>query len=186
MLMFSLSIWTIRNRPRKLLWDVGVLCSIGFLVELVGVRTAAIFGSYSYGIIMGPRLAGVPLLIGVTWFLVLAGSKAMATYLMGLARKTEWVSAAAWHGRFHEYVCLVLSAALAMGFDMVMEPAATRFGFWAWSGGVVPIYNYICWFTISFSIFTLFSRCFDPFSAVFLRRLWWILLLFFLALDFLG
>jgi putative membrane protein len=27
-----------------------------------------------------------------------------------------------------------------------MEPVAVKLGFWFWKSGIIPIYNYVCWF----------------------------------------
>ena len=44
---------------------------IGFGVEVVGVNTSVLFGDYKYGNLMGIKLWGVPLLIGVQWFVTI-------------------------------------------------------------------------------------------------------------------
>ena len=40
-------------------------------VELVGTKTGMLFGDYSYGKVLGPALQGVPLIIGINWFIMM-------------------------------------------------------------------------------------------------------------------
>jgi len=45
----------------------------GLLVEVIGVNTGLIFGEYTYGKTLGPKIWNTPLMIGVNWlFLVYA------------------------------------------------------------------------------------------------------------------
>ncbi len=40
------------------------------LSEIIGVNSALLFGDYSYGSVLGLKIGGVPVLIGVTWAFV--------------------------------------------------------------------------------------------------------------------
>jgi len=44
---------------------------IGFLIEVIGVKTGYIFGRYYYGQSLGYHLLSVPLLIGLNWGVLL-------------------------------------------------------------------------------------------------------------------
>jgi len=46
-------------------------CCVGFGVEVLGVKTELIFGSYHYGESLGYKWLSVPLLIGVNWCMLL-------------------------------------------------------------------------------------------------------------------
>jgi hypothetical protein len=48
---------------------------VGFLSEVLGVHTGLLFGEYSYGTVLGWKVAEVPLTIGTNWL--------MLTYLCG-------------------------------------------------------------------------------------------------------
>ena len=37
-----------------------------------------------------------------------------------------------------------------MVFDIFMEPAAMKLGYWNWTSGSVPVQNYVAWFVIGF------------------------------------
>lgn len=114
---------------------------IGFIVEVLGVKTGVVFGEYYYGEILGFKLAEVPILIGVNW-LVLA-------YATGiLSRKITsnfWVSVS-------------LGAAMMTTLDWIIEPVAIQLGFWTWTHGDIPLLNFCAWFVISWVICALFMK----------------------------
>ncbi|MFW5803961.1 MAG: carotenoid biosynthesis protein [bacterium] len=47
-----------------------LIAIVGFLVEVLGVQTGIIFGSYQYGETLGPKLFQVPLIIGINWLML--------------------------------------------------------------------------------------------------------------------
>lgn len=111
-----------------------VIFWVGYLVELVGVKTGIIFGPYHYDTALGPKIAGVPPLIGLNWLLL--------TYSTGIiamrAFRKVWVR--------------VLAGALLMVvLDLLIEPMAIRFDFWTWDTETheIPIQNFLAWFTVA-------------------------------------
>jgi putative membrane protein len=74
-------------------------------------------------------------------------------------------------------------AAIATCFDIILEPAAVKLQFWSWENGVIPLFNYICWFSISvilLSVKMYFSKLSaQPFSIALLS----IQAVFFLVLN---
>jgi putative membrane protein len=52
---------------------------------------------------------------------------------------------------------IVDGALMATAFDWIMEPAAIKLGFWSWTGGEVPLLNYLTWFMVSLFILSIFS-----------------------------
>ena len=114
--------------------------ALGFVLEVLGVATGLVFGRYSYGFVLGPRLLGVPLIIGVNWAVVVLGAVSFAQ------RKVKLPLAAA-----------ALAGAITAGFDMILEPVAVRAGYWTWADGFIPVQNYIAWFLIAAFLAFLFS-----------------------------
>ncbi|MBN1255734.1 MAG: carotenoid biosynthesis protein [Deltaproteobacteria bacterium] len=117
---------------------------ITFFIEVVGVSTGKIFGSYSYTDVLGARVLGVPPLIGFNWMLVLFGCGNLAQIISQRAALRIAIA--------------ILCAPL---FDYVMEPVAVAFNYWGWQGGAPPMQNYIIWGLISgvmCSLYLLF-RC---------------------------
>jgi len=117
------------------IWAAAVLV-LTFLLEAAGTATGRIFGPYTYGSTLGPRLLGVPVVIAFNWLLVIVGALSLAR-LITLRR----VPAA------------ILGAALAAGFDFLLEPTAMRLEYWSWTGVVspagIPVQNYVAWFLIA-------------------------------------
>jgi putative membrane protein len=104
-----------------------------FAIELVGVQTGAIFGQYTYGDTLGKRFLGVPIIIGLNWVIVImAASEAANLLKVALVPK------------------LFIAAFLAVLLDFLIEPVAAKLGYWYWSGGIIPVQNFIAWFVLSF------------------------------------
>lgn len=107
---------------------------VGFAIEVVGVKTGVIFGSYHYGENMGSKLFDVPLTIGLNWAILSYCSIIIANRLF---RKTVAVAS--------------LSASFMVGLDYLIEPIAIKLDFWNWQGDI-PVQNFIAWWIISFII----------------------------------
>jgi uncharacterized membrane protein len=127
------------NRP-FLLYCV-VAFSVGFLVEVAGVHTGLIFGSYQYGTALGWQLWEVPLVIGTNWL--------MLTYACGSV--CDRLPAAAW-------TKALAAAGLMTSLDVLIEPVAIRLGFWDWNSPEVPLQNYLAWYVVSALLLLLFYR----------------------------
>ncbi len=104
----------------------------GYLVEVLGVHTGQVFGSYSYGRALGFQLFDTPLLIGLNWL--------MLTYcVFAIMEDTKLF----WPLR------ALTASALMVIYDVVMEPVAIKLDMWSWGGGAIPLQNYQAWFIIS-------------------------------------
>ena len=117
------------------LWAVIVLV-VTFLLEALGTATGKIFGPYTYGNTLGPKLLKVPVVIAFNWLLVIVGALVLARLIT-----RRRVPAA------------FLGAAFAAGFDVLLEPTAMRLDYWTWTGVVspanIPLQNYVAWFLIA-------------------------------------
>ena len=120
----------VEPRPRYLAWTV--LCFVGgFGVEYLGVSQGWLFGDYRYTDVLGPSIAGVPLIIGVNWILVVyAVCASINRYLPTLSNFAK-----------------VAVAGLALvALDFLIEPVAIDLEFWIWAKGEPPLQNFIGWF----------------------------------------
>jgi len=118
----------------------------GMITEMIGVNTGILFGDYAYGTVMGPKMFGVPFLIGMNWFVIVfcCGS------LMQQLNKTMLLKYEAPIPRaIIKWSVVIDGAVLATFFDWLMEPVAVKLGFWTWNGNTIPMLNYACWFVIS-------------------------------------
>lgn len=106
----------------------------GWLVELTGVKTGAVFGRYFYGKTLGIKALDIPLMIGVNWFLLIYSVTAITQKFIPQKRLVQILAGA---------VLLVL-------MDVLIEPVAIRFDYWSWQSTVPPLQNYLGWFAVSF------------------------------------
>jgi bisanhydrobacterioruberin hydratase len=113
----------------------------GFLVEWAGVETGIIFGKYWYGNTLGFKVAGIPLLIGVNWLVLV--------YVTGVLCEPLKV---------HFLFKAVLSASLMTGLDFLIEPVAMKHNFWQWENSVVPFRNFVGWWLTAFLLQVLFQK----------------------------
>jgi putative membrane protein len=131
-----------RKKQSSALWlFIGIAFAIGMLVEWIGVHTGMLFGSYKYGAVLGPKVFDVPLIIGVNWAMLSIVSAALLASL----KLNFWLE-------------VVVSAFLMVFLDFLMEPVAIKLGFWNWKNGVIPFYNYVCWFAIALVIQLIYRK----------------------------
>lgn len=122
---------------RFALWVAGTYL-FTFLAEVAGVKTGAIFGQYEYSPVLGPAVAGVPILIGFNWVLVVNGCVCVA------GRMVHGVT-----GGWRRPALALVTGLLTVVFDFLLEPVAIHLDYWRWPGNVVPLQNYVAWFVIA-------------------------------------
>ncbi len=120
-----------RGNRRLLLWSAAVF-AVTFILEAAGVATGVVFGSYVYGEVLGLRLLEVPLIIGFNWLLVLIGAVEIARRVVRIPVLPAFAA-----------------GGIAVLYDLLLEPVAIRYGYWAWEGVAVPLRNYAAWFLIA-------------------------------------
>jgi len=126
------------HRSRKFIfWGIFV-CVTCFLIELIGVKTGVIFGSYSYGETLQPTIWNIPIAIGFAWLAMLISSAVISQYLLPARFITK------------PFVIAIMIALLMVVFDLFMEPAATKLGYWTWQSKNIPLQNYLAWFAFGF------------------------------------
>jgi uncharacterized membrane protein len=142
---------------------------LGFIAEFVGVHTGWLFGSYTYGATLGPKYEEIPWLIGLNWVIV--------TYCAGML--TSYIPLP-WLFR------VLVGAALMVGFDLCLEPVASRYDFWHWTGNVIPLRNFRDWFLLSLVMQLIFQRSFFPKRNPLVPLVYLVQLLFFFVLGLLN
>lgn len=124
-------IWLPVDSTRK--WMLFGLCFItGMTVEWIGVHTGALFGTYKYLDNIGPKLDGIPYLIGVNWTVLV-----FITHVLSLRLKK------------HVGIQAALGAGLMVFLDYFLEQICAYAGFWEFATGA-GWYNYLCWFIIAY------------------------------------
>lgn len=141
LLMLLLMMISGYDRSTSILVFALVVYAAGFLVEVAGVKTGLIFGSYTYGRTLGTQIWNTPLLIGVNWLVLV--------YTTGVMLSVYQLS---------KYLLAFLGAGILVAIDILIEPVAIKYDYWSWAGGVIPLQNYIGWFFVAFLMFLFFNR----------------------------
>lgn len=133
LLMFAIIIYTYIGDVKRLLLFVSGVFLCGWLVEVLGVHTGKIFGSYYYGNTLGYKIAAVPLLMGVNWVILI--------FSIGQMVKSFKIR--------NSILASLIGALMLITFDFFMEPVAMKFDYWQWDWHQIPLQNYIAWFIVS-------------------------------------
>jgi len=127
---------------------VSITFLVGFFIEVIGVKTEAIFGTYKYGKTLGFKLWEVPLLIGVNWVMI--------TFTVNYFVST-YLSFFVFTSKITLFFKSVFSALLMVMVDYLIEPIAVIHDFWSWQGDTIPLQNYIGWFCVSLPLCMIFQ-----------------------------
>jgi putative membrane protein len=114
-----------------------------FFMEVLGVETGLVFGSYEYSEVLGFTLLKVPVIIGINWVIIIWGGEEMI------------------YAKFPQWWSVFLVAAFGLLFDIIMEPVAIALDFWRWPMDIVPLQNYIAWFVLGL-ILSISARFLKP------------------------
>lgn len=133
-LMISSVLVILEEKPsrRFLVWLI-LSYTITTTIEVIGVKTGLIFGSYNYGENLGLKILDVPLVIGLNWVVLVLASIGIVEKLKSTTIVRSFV------------VGLIL-----VFFDLLLEIAAPILNYWFFEGWLVPVQNYLAWFLISF------------------------------------
>jgi len=128
-------LWSNEGLERQLFKASAIVALIGFFIEVAGVKTGVLFGSYYYGATLGPQVLEVPPTMALNWVLLSLSS-------FGIFFSWD----------INKYLKMALAAGLMVGLDYFIEPVAMGLDFWQWEGGVVPFKNYVMWFFTAYII----------------------------------
>ena len=100
----------------------------GYWIEVLGVHTSLIFGTYAYDTTLGVKVLEVPLMISINWLLL--------TYVCGATCHRLSI------GKLYK---IGLAAVMMVGLDYLIEPVAIAYDFWHWAHPTPPLHNYVGW-----------------------------------------
>lgn len=140
LLCFAYLLLYMEKRSSKLWIFLAIVFMYTWCVECLGVNTGLLFGEYYYGRVLGLKILGTPLLIGINWLILVLSIGSL------VRRLPKW------------WLRIVLSALLMTLTDVLIEPMAIRYGLWNWGSPEVPLQNYVMWFLVSLPIFALYER----------------------------
>jgi putative membrane protein len=87
-----------------------------------------------------PTLWNTPVAIGFAWLSMIISSAVISQQLLPQCFSRRPLLTAA------------MIASLMVVFDLFMEPAAMKLGYWTWRHGIVPWRNYLAWFVCGFTL----------------------------------
>ena len=126
---------------KKFIFAFFSIAFLGFIIEVIGVKTGFIFGKYSYGNGLGIKLLEVPLIISINWaILICAGIKIVSSIFVNKIK------------------VLILAALLVTGIDLIIEQVAPKLDFWQFENGLPGLHNYLGWIGVTFFISYFFYR----------------------------
>lgn len=152
-----------------------------WIFEFIGHNYGWYFGDYDYTNTLGPRLGGVPLLIVITWAVIIYASFMIIDWLFeikGEVRAKTPLGRSLW-----ATLIAASSATMVCAWDLMVDPFATsavwktavgKEPWWWWKGGPylrelsvwkgeggVPIGNFVGWWVVPFLIVFVFYLFFQ-------------------------
>lgn len=124
-----------------------VIALIGYLSEVIGVKTGFVFGKYAYMEGLGPKIFNVPLVISLNWAILVCCGAIIA-----------------FHFFKSSFLACFLSASLITTIDFLIEQSAPQLDFWIFENGMPGLHNYIGWWCLSFIAAYLFKKEFSKFN----------------------
>ena len=106
---------------------------LGYIIELIGIKTGLLFGNYSYGNGLGFKLFDVPLIISINWaMLICAGIVTVSKFFR------------------NKFVVISVTALVVTFIDLIIEQVAQKLDFWQFEGGLPGLHNYLGWIGVVF------------------------------------
>jgi len=142
-LLVTVYLLAIYHRPytRNTLLLFLLIYFLGYFIEVVGVKTSLIFGSYEYGKALGIKVFETPLLIGLNWLYL--------TYISVDIMKNSF--------KTKPWLTIISAPLLMLIYDIVLEQVAPKMDMWSWESSSAPIKNYVAWYIIGGVFVALFE-----------------------------
>ena len=105
---------------------------LSFLISLILFRNSQFDYNFHFGTVLKPQLFSVPLIAGFIWVSAIFTSTALIQRLSIFERQNIFVKS-------------IMIGVTFLVFDIYLEPAAGRLGFWSWGGTSIPVVNYFVW-----------------------------------------
>ena len=156
----------IKLHKRELLCIVLIFWT-GIFVEFLGVNYGLLFGEYSYGKNLGPKLLGVPFLIGMNWVILTTISGSISNYIF----------------KGKKIMAILSGSVLMLIIDFFIEPVAPTLDFWEFKNSIVPFSNYTGWLVTGIFTQFLYQFLFKEKELTFSINLYFAIFVFFLFLN---
>ena len=168
---FVIAVYADKNKNAGLYLVLAFCYLFGFFLELAGVQSGLIFGQYTYGATLGPKIWGTPLIIGINWAMLVYASVSISN---------------SYFTDFPTIVKAAVGATLMVLLDIFIEPVAVKFDFWSWASApmnkliVAPLENYIVWWLAAFLLNYLVQTIMPAIKNRAIEVLFYLQLLFFI------
>lgn len=144
-LMFLLLLFTQKQINGHMLLFVALCILTGMTYGLVITRA----GVFKFGNALGIFVDTVPLVTGINWFIIIYCSGITIHMLLNRIIDRMATNTRTMRPALKAMSVIVDAATLAVLFQLLVEPAAARLGWWIWERGSVPFYHYTCWYIVS-------------------------------------
>lgn len=134
-LLMSFGLLILHHQPGFNAKNIAVFSFIfisGIVVEVIGVQTGVIFGTYTYGKGLGLKIFDTPILIGMNWLLLV--------YTTGTIMQKVNIA---------PVLRIAAGASMMLVYDLVLEQVAPKMDMWSWENNEVPVNNYMAWWLIA-------------------------------------
>ncbi len=137
--IYLLAIYHYPYDSKHIIIFISILLS-SFFIEVLGVKTGKIFGTYNYGDALGIKILETPILIGFNWLFL------------------TYCSTSFWdHLGLKPIFVIILAPLLMVLYDLALEHVAPALNMWSWEQNTIPITNYLHWYVISMIFVLLFK-----------------------------
>lgn len=169
--VFALVHGSILYRLRGTLVFTALCLSVAGLSELVSLHTGFPFGSYYFTEVMGPKVAGLPILLVLAYLGIAYCSWVLSLLMVGYRRPLVG---------FRTAMVPLLASFVMLAWDLSMEADwSTIDKAWIWRDGGhyfgVPLTNFIGWYLTAylfFQGFAFYCRSQAPLPALVSRTYW--------------
>ncbi|MGV9978283.1 carotenoid biosynthesis protein [Micromonospora wenchangensis] len=160
--------------PRTAAALVAVATGGGFAIEALGVATGFPFGSYDYSGELGPKLAGVPLIIPLAWTWMAWPAWLAAVRLTTPAARTPAARTPAARTPAGHVGRVALATVGLAGWDLFLDPQMVAEGYWVWRDATpalpglpgIPVSNYLGWLLFAVLLMSALRPLAGPAVAV--------------------
>lgn len=135
-LLFTCFVFLIYSplETKKFIFAFFSIAFLGFIIEIIGVKTGLVFGKYSYGKGLGYKFFEVvPLIISINWAMLICAGTIVVSRIFG-----------------NKIVVLSVAALLVTSIDLIIEQVAPKLDFWKFEGGSPSLHNYFGWIGVAF------------------------------------
>lgn len=111
------------------------IAALGFIIEVIGVKTGIIFGDYTYGNGLGVKFFNVPLIISINWAMLICATIIAVNSVIA-----------------NKLGVLIGTTFLVTLIDLLIEQTAPKLDFWHFERGSPSLHNYLGWIGVTFFI----------------------------------